>query len=226
MPIFDVTVPLSNRIAVYPGDPPPAIKPAKLIAKGDEANITLLHLGAHTATHVDAPRHFVEGARPISELSLDVLVGDARVIDIPADADAITAAHVTPERIGGATRVLFRTRNSAFWHNEPERFREDFTYLGLDAARELVRQGVRLVGIDYLSIEEMNSKEFPVHRTLLGNDMIIIEGLDLHLIRPGDYELICLPLRLDEGAHDGAPARVILRTPDASYPDAIDEEDA
>lgn len=214
MPIFDVSVPVSNDVAVYPGDPAPAIRTAKAIERGDIANVTELHLGAHTATHVDAPAHFIEGAGKVSELALDTLIGEALVIEIPVDTDAITAAHVSVEILQGATRVLFKTRNSAFWQSDPHRFREDFTYVDSDAARALVEQGVKLVGIDYLSIESLTAVEPATHLTLLSASVIIVEGLDLSFVHAGRYELICLPLRLAEATGDGAPARVILRTLD------------
>lgn len=214
MRIFDVSVPVSNRTPVYPGDPAPQIRAAKAIARGDAANVTELHFGAHTATHVDAPAHFIEGAGTMEELPLDVLIGEARVIEISPDARAITAAHVGADVVQGARRVLFKTRNSMFWQTDSDRFREDFTYIAPDAARALVEAGVRLVGIDYLSVEAMNTSDFPTHHALLSNGVIIIEGLDLSRVAAGRYELICLPLRLAEATGDGAPARVVLRTLD------------
>lgn len=212
MPIFDISVPISNDVAVYPGDPAPAIRAAKAIERGDTANVTELHLGAHTATHVDAPAHFIDGAGKIADLSLDTLVGEALVIEIPDEADAVAAAHVSADVVRGAVRVLFKTRNSAFWQSDPHRFREDFTYIDSDAARSLVEQGVKLVGIDYLSVESLTAVDAATHVTLLSASVIIVEGLDLSLVPAGRYELICLPLRLAEATGDGAPARVILRT--------------
>jgi len=212
MDIFDVSVPITNRTPVYPGDPAVKIVAAKSIADGDVANITHLDFGAHTATHVDAPAHFIENAGTVDALPLDVLLGEARVVEIPGDAHEITAAHIGAHALRGATRVLFKTRNSIFWKTDPHRFREDFCYIGADAAHALVEQGVRLVGIDYLSVERMGTHDFPTHRTLLSNSVVIIEGLDLSAIAPGVYELICLPLRLAEATGDGAPARVVLRT--------------
>lgn len=215
MAIFDISVPITNRIAVFPGDPAPEIRASTSIAAGDLANVTLLHFGAHTATHVDAPAHFIQNGQTVDNLSLDTLLGTARVIEIPVDVREITVEHVSVEALQGATRVLFKTRNSEFWQTDPHEFRHDFTYISGDAARALVAAGVRLVGIDYLSIEAMNTTDFPAHRTLLSNNVIIIEGLNLTGIAADDYELICLPLRLAEATGDGAPARVILRTLDA-----------
>ncbi|MDT5122967.1 MAG: arylformamidase, partial [Acidobacteriota bacterium] len=153
MRIYDVSVPISATTPTYPGDPGIEIKQWTAIADGDAANVSLLHFGAHTATHVDAPAHFIEGARKVEQLSLDALIGPARVVSIPDDADAITPIHLTALDIEGATRVLFKTRNSAFWSNPAAGFRKDFTYIAPDAARALVEMNVQLVGIDYLSVE-------------------------------------------------------------------------
>jgi arylformamidase len=170
----------------------------------------MLHLGAHTGTHVDAPAHFIEGAPGLASLSLDALVGEARVIEIPPAAEAVTEEHVAA--IGDARRVLFKTRNSAFWENPRGRFRSDFAYIEPAAARALAASGVRLVGFDYLSVEKFGSEDFSTHMALLSAGVVIVEGLDLRAVGPGLYELFCLPLRLAAGSGDGAPARAVLRT--------------
>ncbi len=133
---------------------------------------------------------------------------------MPDDVDAITASHLSAQSIEGATRILFKTRNSAFWSDTASGFRQDFTYLAPDAARALVQSGVRLVGIDYLSVEKFQSERHETHLILLSNDVVIVEGLDLREVAAGDYELICLPLKIAGGTGDGAPARAILRTLD------------
>jgi arylformamidase len=128
--------------------------------------------------------------------------------------DAITASHLSAQAIEGATRVIFKTRNSAFWSDTASGFRQDFTYIAPDAARALASSGVRLVGIDYLSVEKFKSERHETHETLLSNGVVIVEGLDLREVRAGDYELVCLPLKIAGGTGDGAPARAILRTLD------------
>ena len=144
-------------------------------------------------------------------MPLTSLTGPARVLEIPADADAVTPAHITPADLQGAQRVLFKTRNSAFW-GEPEKgFRKDFTYIAPDAARLLAASGVLLVGIDYLSVEQFGVTEFATHLALLSHGVVIVEGLDLRAVPAGLYELFCLPLKLASGSGDGAPARAILR---------------
>ena len=215
MEIYDISVPIApGETPIYEGDPGIEIGSWAAIARGDPANVSVLNFGAHTGTHVDAPSHFIEGAPGVRSLSLDALVGEALVVEMPASVRAIEESHVEELSPGGAARVLFKTRNSAFWENPRGRFREDFTYLSPGAARALVSRGVRLVGIDYLSVEEFGSKHFETHRVLLSNRVVILEGLDLRAVAPGRYELICLPLKIAAGSGDGAPARAVLRTLD------------
>jgi arylformamidase len=214
MRIYDVSVPISAATPTYPGDPGVEIRQWAALGSGDAANVTLLHFGAHTATHVDAPAHFIEGASKVDAMPLDVLVGPARVILIPDEVDVIEASHLLTQALEGSTRVLFKTRNSAFWSETAGGFRRDFTYIAPSASRALVHAGVRLIGIDYLSVEEFQSERHETHVLLLSEGVVIVEGLDLREVTAGDYELICLPLKIAGGTGDGAPARAILRTLD------------
>jgi arylformamidase len=215
MRIYDISVPISpGETPVFPGDPGIEVTSFHAIARGDAANVTALNFGAHTGTHVDAPAHFIEGAPALPSLPLEAFAGEARVVEIEHEAHAVEERHVTDETIGGATRVLFKTRNSSFWTDPRGRFREDFTYISPEAARALVSRGVRLVGLDYLSVEKFGSENFETHMTLLSNGVVIVEGLDLRAVAAGVYELICLPLKVAAGSGDGAPARAILRTLD------------
>lgn len=211
MKIYDVSVPISEKTPVYEGDPKVEISSAHSIASGDAANVSKLCLGAHTATHVDAPNHFIEGSRKVDALPLEILIGTARVVELPDDVLSIEASHVQSANLQNVERVLFKTRNSAFWNDLAQGFRKDFTYIAPDAAKELVNLGVKLVGIDYLSVEKFGSTDFGTHLTLLGAQVIIIEGLDLREVSAGDYELICLPMKIAGGTGDGAPARTVLR---------------
>jgi arylformamidase len=209
MKIFDVTIALSETVPTFPGDPKVEIDLCNAIAKGDAANVSQLCFGAHTATHVDAPNHFIEGARRVDQLDLEKLVGNVRVIELSTDEMAVEPKHV--ENLENIERVLFKTRNSQFW-NEPEKgFRQDFTYISPEAAKILVEKGIKLVGIDYLSVEKFGSADFATHITLLEKEVVIIEGLDLREIAAGDYEIVCLPLKYVGSTGDGAPARTILR---------------
>jgi arylformamidase len=215
MKLYDISVPITpGETPVYPGDPGIEIGSWAALARGDAANVTSLCFGAHTGTHVDAPVHFIEGAPGVASLSLEVLTGEALVVEVPDGAMAIEERHV--EGINGENvgRVLFKTRNSAFWGDARGQFREDFTYIAPGAARALVSRGVRLVGIDYLSVEKFGSKDFETHLTLLSKGVVILEGLDLRAVEAGRYELLCLPLKVASGSGDGAPARAVLRSLD------------
>ena len=210
MNLYDVTVPISTALPVYPGDPKIELERVMSLDRGEIANVTKLCCSTHIGTHVDPPSHFIAGAATLDQLPLDVLIGTARVVDV-GQANAIDAGVLAACDLADATRVLFKTRNSDFWPptEENQEFREDFVYIEPDAARVLVERGVRLVGIDYLSVEKFNFTEPATHWTLLGAGNVIVEGLALRDVPPGDYELICLPLKIKDG--DGAPARVVLR---------------
>ena len=210
MAIYDVTVAISQDVPIYKGDPGVEFGVYKSIAGGDTANVSQIALGVHTGTHVDAPNHFIDGAKRVHEIDPGKLIGPCRVIEIDESIVAIEPVHVG--HIIGVERVLFKTRNSQFW-SEPEKgFRTDFSYLTPPAAKLLVENGVVLVGIDYLSIEKSGSPGHPVHVTLLAKEIVILEGLDLREVPPGDYELICMPLKYIGAGGDGAPARTFLRS--------------
>jgi arylformamidase len=214
MPIYDLTVPLTNEMPTYPGDPGIQIRDWHSLANGDAANVTHLNFSAHTGTHVDAPSHFIEGAAKVESLPLDILIGKVQVIEVPNTFLSIDKAFVSHHCESGSSRFLFKTRNSKFWQEETAQFHHDFTYLELSAAEQLVKQGAKLVGIDYLSIEQFGQKQHPTHLALLSHGVIIVEGLNLAEVPAGHYELICLPMRIRSGKGDGAPARAIIRTID------------
>ncbi len=206
MAIYDITVPLRAGMPTYPGEPGPRLHPLKQIARGDSANVTSLFMGAHTGTHVDAPHHFLNGTKTIEALPLDALVGPCQVVECAA-ADAISESDLeAAEPAAGSERLLLKTRNARLW--EDTEFHTDFVHLTPSAARWLIHRGVRLVGIDYLSIEQFRSPKHEVHKTLLAAGVIILEGLDLRQVPAGEYFLVCAPLKLVGG--DGAPARVFL----------------
>jgi arylformamidase len=204
---IDVSLPVRTGMVVYDGDPEVRIERVMEIARGDLANLSRMELGTHTGTHVDPPLHFVDGGAGADRLPLDVLVGPAVVADArgaPGDIDAGALASLGVP--AGTERLLLRTRNGDLWDRGA--FTRDYAGVSDDAARELVAMGVRLLGIDYLSIAP-SADPAPTHRTLLEAGVVVVEGLDLRAAPPGAYELICLPL-LIEGA-DGAPARALLR---------------
>ncbi len=207
MKIFDISIPISPAMPVYPGDPPVTIERVLQIAQGAAANVSRVSLGSHTGTHIDPPAHFIPGGKTIDQLDLRVLVGPARVVDLTRVERAITARDLARARIPRrAVRVLFKTRNSELWARAG--FQRDFVACAPDAAEWLVARGVKLVGIDYLSAELFDAREPRAHRVLLGAGVVIVEGLDLRGIVPGNYSLACLPLKIQNG--DGAPARAVL----------------
>jgi arylformamidase len=207
MKIYDLTVPISPDLPVYPGDPAVTIEKTTCLEHGDVCSVSRLGLGTHTGTHVDPPSHFLRGGVALDELPLDVLIGRARVVDV-GDARVIDAGVLAGFDLRGVERLLFKTRNSRLWQ-EARGFVRDFVYIEADAAERLVGMGVRLVGIDYLSVEKFDFDEPRTHYALLRNKVVVVEGLDLSGVAAGDYELICLPLKVKDG--DGAPARVVLR---------------
>lgn len=191
----------------WPGNPPVRIDLALSIARGDACNVSSLALGAHTGTHMDAPRHFFEAGPGIDTMPLTAAIGPARVLAMN-DATAIHAPALEPLAIQPGERILFKTRNSAgAWQSDT--FDEDFVYIARDAAEYLAARHVLLVGVDYLSVGGYAHDGPETHRALLGAGVWIVEGLNLAPVAPGAYELMCLPLRL-QGA-DGAPARAIVR---------------
>jgi len=214
MRIYDVSVPLSETTPTYPGDPGIEIKSWKSLANGDSANVSLLYMGAHSGTHVDAPAHFIQGAAHVESLSLSALIGEAQVVSVPDSIMTIGASFAAAHCQPGRERILFKTRNSNFWAGDNPVFHNDFTHIDLSAAEYLVSQGTKLVGIDYLSIEQFKSRTHETHLALLSKGIVILEGLDLREVVGGIYELICLPLRLAGGSGDGSPVRAVLRTLD------------
>jgi arylformamidase len=205
MQIYDVTRTLQAGMATWPGEPGPDLSLIKQMSAGQAADVSHLSLGVHTGTHVDAPRHFIPGGAGVESLPLTALIGPARVASIKHEG-AIRADELERSGLDGVERVLFRTRNSDEWSGAE--FKDDFVYLDPEAAHWLVERGIRLVGVDYLSVEAFAAAEPLTHRTLLSAGVVIVEGLDLREISPGDFILSCLPLKL-AGA-DGAPARVVL----------------
>jgi arylformamidase len=203
--IIDISVPNGPGQHVYPGDPAPRIDAVHRIRDGAVANVSLLTMGSHTGTHVDAPHHFIDDGPKLGDVALERMVGDALVADLRG-RPFIDRAALETVSIERGDIVLCRTDNSERWQ-APE-FQRDFTYFPVDAADHLLELDVRAVGLDYLSIEEFGSTDFPVHQRLLGAGVFVIEGLDLAAADPGRYVLVCLPLKFP--TLDGAPARAVL----------------
>ena len=209
MRFVDISLPLSPHLPTWPGNTSFQLDPVKRLAKGDSANVSRFVSGTHSGTHVDAPRHFLDDGAGVDELSLEDLIGPCAVVELDvADGSSVSGEEL--QRAVGtppASRLLLKTANSKLWRRAE--FTPRFVSLAPDAAEWLVAEGVRVIGIDYLSIETFRRPGAPAHHALLAARIVIIEGLDLADVVPGSYELICLPLRL-AGA-DGSPARVVLR---------------
>jgi arylformamidase len=204
--LYDVSVPLAAGLPAFPGNPDFELQAVKRIADGASSNVSRIVIGTHSGTHVDAPRHFFDEGSGVDAMRLDVLVGRAKVLEFDR-ADGITMQDLESSQLDGEERILLKTRNSSRWNER--QFYQDYAYLAESGARYLVDRGVRLVGIDYLSIEQFKKAGAPAHRALLAANVIIIEGLNLSGVGPGLYEMYCLPLPVT-GA-DGAPARVLLK---------------
>lgn len=210
MPFYDISLPISPSLPVWPGDPPIELKQVAAIAQGANANVSHLSAGVHIGTHVDAPHHFLDNGQTVEQLPLEALIGLCYVVQYPDDIEMITAEVLerTPWP-SGTQRVLFGTRNSKLWARGESRFVRDFVAITEDGAEWLVAKGVRLVGVDYLSVAPFGNSR-PTHRILLEAGVVILEGVNLSDVARGFYDLYCLPLKLI--GSDGAPARAVLKT--------------
>ena len=202
--IIDITLPIENGMAIYPGNKPVEISSWHSIDRGDSSNLSSVCFGSHTGTHIDAPFHGSMDGKTLREISLSVFVGKCKVFDLSACEKCVKKEDLENKNIEEGDRVLLKTQNSIRGLTE---FYDDYVFLDGDAAEYLASKGVVLVGIDSLSIKERGSKDNRPHSALLSKDIAIIEGLSLKNAPEGEYELLCLPLSLDI---DGAPARVVL----------------
>lgn len=209
--LFDVTFPMRPGMPTWDGEPGLLIRPIKQIGvEGEPAAVSLISFGSHCGTHIDAPAHFVPGGAGVDQLPLNALIGPCRVAAVVPSAHGralIEPADLDPAALG-VERLLLKTPGGQFWADPA--FRRDFVSLSGEAAAWLVRQGARLVGIDYLSVDPYDADPCIAHLTLLGAGVVVLEGLDLRAVPPGGYDLFALPLRLTDA--DGAPARVVLRS--------------
>lgn len=206
---IDISAPLSIGVTPnFPGIAPLQLRFDYDMDRGAPLDLSEFSMSTHTGTHVDAPLHFIRGAAAIDQVPLDHLIGPALVINMDPGVIAITAADLNRYPWHGAHRILFRTRNSVNeWMLDPQ-FHPDYTFLAPDAAQLLADNGVLLVGIDYLSVEQYGAPA-RTHMILLNHGVAIVEGLDLRAVAEGDYDLSVLPLKIL--GHEAAPARAVLR---------------
>jgi arylformamidase len=207
MRIYDITLTISSQLPIWPGDPQVVIERVEKIEDGANANVSRMEISVHTGTHVDAPFHFLKDGSTVENISLKILTGRAYVLALP-EVDVIDAAVLQAAEIPPRTRrLLFKTRNSQYWADKAGEFQTDFVGISADGAKYLVDRGVKLVGVDYLSVAPYKESR-PTHEILLQAGTVLVEGLDLSRVSQGRYTLYCLPLKL--AASDGAPARAIL----------------
>ncbi|ACK64156.1 cyclase family protein [Rippkaea orientalis PCC 8801] len=205
---IDISVSVSANLPCWPGSPPVKFTRDLDLDKGDIANDTSINFSVHTGTHIDAPLHFIQGGNSVDQVSLDILIGKAYVADL-STVDVITTDILKQLSLPTeTTRLLLKTKNSQLWEAKGSEFNPDFVAITADAAQWLVGQGIKLVGIDYLSIQRFYDGP-ETHQILLGAEVVIIEGLNLTQVSSGEYQLICLPIKLQ--GIEGAPARVILQ---------------
>lgn len=209
MQTYDISLTISSSLPTWPGDPGIILERVEKIEDGANANVSKLDMGVHTGTHVDAPYHFLGGDSATAEqLPLKLLTGRAYVLHIPNDVTVIDRTVLERVDIPPRTRrLLFKTRNSTYWAKGEKKFQTDFVAIDAGGAQYLVERGVKLVGVDYLSVSPYKNSR-PTHQILLKAGVIIVEGLDLSNVTQGRYTLYCLPLKL--AGSDGAPARAIL----------------
>ncbi len=213
MEIIDITVGIRNDMLVWLGDEAVKIDWENRIADGDPSNVSSINIGAHVGTHIDMPLHFIDGAANLDNLNLSLLMGQVTVVEVPEEKNSIDADFLEKLGLEDVTRLLFKTSNSKLWNDSSHPFYQDYVAVEPGAAQWLVEHGCKLVGIDYLSIAPFDDSVAP-HEILLSNNVVILETLDLRYAQPGEYQLICLPLKLE--SREAAPARALLQSP-ANY---------
>ncbi len=215
MHIYDISLTVTPALPVWPGDPVVVLERVSKMEDGEHNNVSRIACGVHVGTHVDAPYHFIADGKTIEQLDLNALIGPARVVEIPNNGPLLTAEDLKAAGLArGMERVLLKTSNSQYWTQPGLPFQTGFAALSPDGAEYLVQCGVRLVGIDYLSIAPFRNS-VPVHRTLLGAEVVVLEGVDLSQVPAGSYQLYCLPVKL--GGSDGSPARAVLIGEDVDW---------
>ena len=203
--IYDISPPITDSLAVFPGDTPPVREVLMDMHKGAPLTLSTLRSTVHVGAHADAPSHYGRDAQTIDELPLETFVGPCQVVRVSARRGALLGPDVISPGIT-EPRVLFSTGT----YPDPTQFNDDFAALSPDLVDWLAERGVKLVGVDTPSVDPATSKDLPAHKAFLKNDMYILEGLVLDGVPDGRYELLALPLKLV--GFDASPVRAALRT--------------
>jgi arylformamidase len=204
---IDISVPIKSGMVHWPDNPPVKVGKMLDMGCGDICNVSTLSMGSHTGTHMDGPLHFIRDGASLDRMPMEATIGPARVVEV-RDNESVKPGHLKGLRLRRGERILFKTRNSArSWKTDA--FDEQFIYISKEAAQVLVDRGVRTVGVDYLSVGGFKKDGVETHHILLGAGIWVIEGLNFSGVKPGRYELVCLPLKVLDS--DGAPARAVLR---------------
>lgn len=211
MDIYDISLPISEDLPVWPGDPKAELRQLSSIKNGDSSNISQINMCVHTGTHIDAPKHFIDEGKTVDQLPLEKLIGEALVMALDDDVETISetmlANHPQIDLLRQARKVLFKTKNSSLWHTHPGDFQADFVGIDASGAAYLSGLDLDLIGVDYLSVASFQEPSLP-HQILLEKGIVLLEGIDLSKVAVGTYTLYCLPI-LIQGC-EGAPARAVL----------------
>jgi arylformamidase len=202
---YDLTANISEKIVTFPGDPHYQSEEVCSLAHGSQYHLCCMHLGNHTGTHIDFPSHVIQGGKTSSDFPIEVLIGSGLIIEVPDSEKTITRSFVAEQSILPNDFIFFKTSNSKLF--KQAKFSDKYVYIEPEAAEELVKNGVKIVGIDYFSVDRYEAEDLPVHKLLLSNDILIVEGLELNHVPAGRYKIYIMPINI--AAMDGLPARVV-----------------
>lgn len=204
---YDLTAKISEKTVVYPGDPQFKSEDICSLEKGAQFHLCQMHLGNHTGTHIDFPAHVIKGGKTSSDFPIENLIGSGLIIEVPDAEKSITKSFITAQSIISNDFVFFKTSNSKL--SKQGKFSDKYVYIEPEAAEELLKKGVKIVGIDYISVDQYEAENLPVHKSLLSKDVLIVEGLELNNAPIGRCKIYIMPINVHN--MDGLPARVIAK---------------
>lgn len=204
---YDLSANISEGIVVFPGDPQYKAEEVCSLEKGSQFHLSEIHLGNHTGTHIDFPSHVIKGGKNSNDYPIESLIGQGLIIEVPSSESSITKDFVKKQPILANDFVFFQTSNSK--RPKTATFTNNYVYIEPEAAEELLRKGVKIVGIDYISVDKYESEDLPVHKILLSNDVLIVEGLELNDVPVGRCIIYIMPIKINK--MDGLPARIMAK---------------